>query len=410
MTASHLESKGRGGALSGVRVIDLSAYLAGPYGCTLLADMGATVIKVEPPSGDNSRAYPSSLTGAPRGFLGLNRGKKGLVLDLKTDEGVGLLHRLATTADVLVHNFRPGVAQRLRIDFDTLSAANPRLIYCNLTGYGKTGPLSQQPGFDQVLQTFSGICEMQGSPDGPPQIVSGSIVDYSAAYMMALGVASALFHRERTGQGQEVDVSLLGSALAMQSARLVHADNESCDAIKEFGSGGITGLHPTRDGWLYLSANTPHFWRSLCEIIDLKELGEDPRYDTIRKRAAAAGELVPQVRAALMARTALEWEARFGERVPGVAARNLLDMFEHPQVLAQDMIGRFEYPGAGSYRAFQNPIGFSASPCPQAFGAPALGQHSQEILAEIGIEGAEFERLLNGGILGAVPVAGPTRA
>lgn len=403
MNAIPPEHEARGGALSGVRVLDLSAYLAGPYACTLLSDLGATVIKVEPPTGDNSRSYPSSLKAAPRGFLGLNRGKKGLVLDLKTDEGVALLHRLAASADVLVHNFRPGVAERLRIDFATLSGANPRLVYCHLTGYGKTGPLSQQPGFDQVLQTFSGICDMQGGPNAPPQIVNGSIVDYSAAYMMALGIASALFHRERTGQGQEVDVSLLGSALAMQSARLVHADAEARDAIKEFGSGGITGLHSTRDGWLYLSANTPHFWCALCEITGLEDVARDPRYDTIRKRAAAADELVPKVRAALMARSALEWEALFAERVPGVAARNLLDMFEHPQVLAQGMIGRFDYPGAGSYRAFQNPLGFSASPCPPAFGAPALGQHSQEVLAEIGVEAAEFDRLRQAGVVGTAP-------
>ena len=178
------------GPLSGVRVLDLSAYIAGPYGCTLLADQGAEVIKIEPPQGDNLRKYPSTLEPEGRAFLGINRGKLGMVLDLKEPEGYAVLLDLVRSADVLVHNFRPEVAPRLRIDFETLKQVNPRLIYCALSGYGETGPLKNKAGFDQVLQSMTGICALQGTPEAP-QIVYGSVVDYYAASLLAAGVASA---------------------------------------------------------------------------------------------------------------------------------------------------------------------------------------------------------------------------
>src|SRR6185369_14005681 len=215
------ESKNRG-ALTGIKVLDLSAYIAGPYGCTLLADLGAEVIKIEPPSGDTMRQYPSTLPDESRAFLGTNRSKLGIVLDLKQPEGLAVLLRLVETADVLVHNFRPSVPQRLGIHYERLQSLNPRLIYCALTGYGETGPLKDKAGYDQVLQSMTGICTFQGAPDNP-QIVYGSIVDYYAASLLAYGVTAALFHREWTGEGQYVGISLLRSALAMQSGRFVWA-------------------------------------------------------------------------------------------------------------------------------------------------------------------------------------------
>ncbi len=308
MTASSpfgsARRSGPAGPLSGVRVLDLSAYIAGPYGCTLLADQGADVIKVEPPGGDNLRQYPSTLSSENRAFLGVNRSKQGVVLDLKNPESLEVLLRLVEVADVLVHNFRPGVPERLGFDYERLSRLNPRLIYCAVTGYGETGPLKDKAGYDQVLQAMSGMCVLQGKPDGAPEIVHGSMVDYYAAALVAAGVASALFERERSGQGQFVGVSLLRSALTMQSARMIWAEGEALDIWRDMRSGGITGLHPTREGYLYLSANTSHFWKALCEKTGLTELANDPRYDTVRKRAQHAAEIVPKLRAALMERTA----------------------------------------------------------------------------------------------------------
>ncbi|MEH3036232.1 MAG: CoA transferase [Sphingomonas adhaesiva] len=365
---------GGAGPLAGIKVLDLSAYIAGPYGCTLLADQGAAVIKVEPPAGDNLRNYPSTLEGENRAFLGVNRSKQGVVLDLKRDDDRAVLLALADEADVLVHNFRPGVAERLGIDHATLSAANPRLIYCAVTGYGEQGPMAGKAGYDQVLQAMTGMSRLQGKASGPPELTYGSPVDYYAAALVAGGVASALYERERSGQGQYVGVSLLRSALTMQSARMIRGPGERHDISRDMRSGGITGLHPTAEGWLYLSANTAHFWRALCDRVGLPELADDPRYDTVRKRADRAGELVPRLREMLLARTAEEWEDLLADSVPCSVARGIEEMFDHPQVVAEGLMVDIPHPTLGHYRGVTRPLTFSRTPVPDPYSAPLLDQ------------------------------------
>jgi crotonobetainyl-CoA:carnitine CoA-transferase CaiB-like acyl-CoA transferase len=389
------------GPLSGVTVLDLSSYIAGPYGCTLLADLGADVIKVEAPGGDTLRKYPSTLKAESRAFLGVNRGKRGLSLDLKHPEGLAVLKRLVKAADVLVHNFRPSVPPRLGIDYESLKAVNPRLVYCAMTGYGESGPLKDQAGYDQVLQTMTGMCVMQGKTPDAPEILYGSVVDYYAASMVAYGVSSALYHRERTGEGQYVGVSLLRSALTMQSARLIWAESEGRDVGRDMRSGGITGLHPTKEGSLYISANTPHFWKDLCELVGLPELAADPRYDTVRKRNVEAAVIVPAIRGALAKKTALEWEKVFGERVPCAAARSVEDMFDDPQVAAEGLIDTYEHPVAGRFRGLRDPIRFSASMAEKPRSAPTFGQHSAEVLVQAGFTADEVARLAKDGVVGA---------
>jgi crotonobetainyl-CoA:carnitine CoA-transferase CaiB-like acyl-CoA transferase len=371
---------GPAGPLSGLRVLDLSAYIAGPYGCSLLADQGAEVIKIEPPTGDNLRKYPSTLEAESRAFIGVNRSKLGVVLDLKNAQDLAALMALVRTADVLVHNFRPSVPPRLGIAYDQLKAVNPRLIYCSLTGYGETGPLREKAGYDQVLQSMTGMCALQGKRGEPPEIIYGSVVDYYAAALVAAGVASALYEREKSGEGQFVGVSLLRSALTMQSARMVWAEGEPKDVGRDMRSGGITGLHPTREGHLYISANTPHFWQALCAKVGLPELAADERYDSVRKRAQHFAEIVPRLREALAARTALEWEELFGEEVPCAAARTVEDMFDNEQVLAEDMVANFAHPTLGSYRGFTRAVKFGRTPGPEPFAAPTLGQHTDKVL------------------------------
>ena len=395
------------GPLAGVRVLDLSGYIAAPYGCTLLADQGAEVIKIESPEGDNLRKYPSTLAAEGRAYLGVNRGKQGLVLDLKRPAGLAVLHRLVASADVLVHNFRPSVPARLGIDYPGLRSLNPRLIYCAVSGFGETGPMRNRAGYDQVLQAMTGISAMQGEP-GSPQVVYGSVVDYYAAALLAASVSSALFDRTRTGRGQYVGVSLLRSALAMQSARLVWADGEAREVARDMRSGGVTGIHPTRAGHLYLSANTPHFWTALCGHLGLPALAADERYDSVRKRAQRAGELVPQIRAALLARTAAEWEALFGETVPCAAVRSVEDMFDDPQVQAGAMIRHYEHPLAGGYRGLASAFSFGelgaagdAAPHPAAGQpAPVFGQHGDEILERAGYSAEQIAELRRQGGLG----------
>ncbi|RSZ39702.1 MULTISPECIES: CoA transferase [unclassified Variovorax] len=373
--------QGPAGPLSGLRVLDLSAYIAGPYGCSLLADQGAEVIKIEPPAGDNLRKYPSTLEAESRAFIGVNRSKLGVVLDLKNPQDLAALMELVRTADVLVHNFRPSVPPRLGIAYEQLKMVNLRLVYCAVTGYGETGPLREKAGYDQVLQTMTGMCALQGKRGEPPEIIYGSVVDYYAAALVAAGVASALYEREKSGEGQFVGVSLLRSALTMQSARMVWAEGEPKDVGRDMRSGGITGIHPTREGHIYISANTPHFWQALCAKVGLPELAADERYDSVRKRAQHAAEIVPKLRAALAARTALEWEELFGEEVPCSAARTVEDMFDNEQVLAEDMVANFAHPTLGSYRGFTRPVRFGRTPGPEPFAAPTLGQHTAAVLA-----------------------------
>ena len=378
------------GPLTGMRVLDLSAYIAGPYGCTMLADMGAEVIKIEPPGGDNLRKYPSTLESESRAFLGINRSKLGVVLDLKQPEGMAALRKLVDTADVLVHNFRPSVPPRLGIDYEQFRLTHPRLIYCALSGYGDNGPMKENAGYDQVLQSLTGVCALQGRAS--PEIVYGSFVDYFAGAMVANGVLAALFERERSGYGQYVGVSLLRSALAMQSARFIWADGESRDIGRDMRSGGVTGIHPAREGFIYLSANTERFWAALCDKTGLTALAGDPRYDTLRKRAQHAKDILPQLHAALLTHTALEWENIFGEEVPSAAVRSIGDMFDHPQVLAEQLVADFEHPVAGRYRGFTRAIVFGNTPGPAPFAAPTLGQHTSQVLGERGFSEDQIDR------------------
>lgn len=375
--------EGPTGPLSGVKVLDLSAYIAGPYGCTLLADQGAQVIKIEPPDGDNLRKYPSTLAAESRAFMGVNRSKIGIVLDLKTADGLAALLRLVREADVLVHNFRPSVPKRLGIDFDRLTLINPRLIYCAVTGYGEHGPMKDKAGYDQVLQTMTGMCTLQGKRGGAPEITYGSVVDYYAAALLAAGVSSALYERERSGRGQFVGVSLLRSALTMQSARMIWAEGESLDIGRDMRSGGVTGIHPAREGYIYISANTPRFWKALCGKTGLDALAGNERYDSVRKRAEHANEIVPLLHEALAAHTAMEWEALFGDEVPCAAARRIEDMFDHPQVLAEDIVASIEHPAVGRYRGVTRPIAFGRTPGPAPFAAPVFDQHTDEVLGRV---------------------------
>ena len=387
------------GPLAGIRVLDLSAFIAGPYGCTLLGDLGADVIKIEPPAGDTVRQYPSTLPHESRAYLGLNRSKSSLVLDLKKPEGLDILLRLVGSADVLVHNFRPSVPARLGIDYDRLCKINPRLIYCAVTGFGETGPYRERAGYDQLLQAMTGICALQGPDADHPEIVWGSVVDYYTSSMLAYAVSSALFHRERTGRGQAIGVSLLQSAMTMQSARIVAADGEPRDVDRDFRSMGTTGIYPTAEGHLYLTTTAPHFWEAFCELVGLAELARDSRYDTVRKRADRASELLPRIREALKIRTAREWEAILGDRVPCAAVGTIPDLFDHPQALAQGLICDLEHPGLGRYRGFGRPVTFSESVCSAPSGAPAFGQHSRDVLAGHGFSTDEIDRFVADGVI-----------
>ncbi|NBS99137.1 MAG: CoA transferase [Betaproteobacteria bacterium] len=383
------------GVLSGVHVLDLSSYLAGPYACTLLADLGADVIKVEPPQGDMMRRYPSSFSDDSRTFIGANRNKRSVCIDLKHPEGLSILLELLDRTDVLIHNFRPGVPERLGIGYEDLSQRYPRLVFAELTGFGSEGPLHSNPGFDQVMQCFTGIADLQGRGDETPKIVWGSIVDYFSATLLALGVCGALFQRAQTGRGQRVDCSLLRSALALQAGRLVWASGEPLEIERDLRLGRVTGIHPTKDGYIYIQAQTDSFWHALCEILGLTSLADDERFNDMRKRKAEEAVLMPLIRDALMKKSAEDWSRLFGDRVPCAVVQSLEEMFLHPQVMAQQIIKTFPHADLGTYQGVCEPIRFSDPDIRlEDKGAPTLGQHTKEVLSTLNYSTDEIERLV----------------
>ncbi|QQN65434.1 CoA transferase [Bradyrhizobium diazoefficiens] len=377
-------------ALQGIVVLDLTAYLAGPYGCALLGDVGADIIKIEPPGGDATRQYPSSLKEC-RVFLGANRNKRSIVLNLKEPEGLAAFYRLVEKADVVVQNFRPSVAPKLGIDYETLRSKRPDLIYCSFTGYGDTGPLKDHPGYDQMLQCFSGMAAMQGSETGQPEVMLGSIVDYYSASMIAFAILSALIHRLRTGEGQHVKASLLRSAITLQAGQFIWADSEPRD-VNRWWPPSYSGIYPTKEGHLYLQATTAAFWKSLCECLGFPHLGSDPRFDTHKKRVILTDEIRPLIKEALMQHTALEWEQLMHGSVPCIAVRSIGDMFDHPQVLAEGIVVNQEHPNVGKYRTMGKPVkmGIGDSPTRRA---PMTGEHTDEVLASFGFGGDEIAAL-----------------
>jgi crotonobetainyl-CoA:carnitine CoA-transferase CaiB-like acyl-CoA transferase len=380
-------------ALDGITVLDLTSYLAGPYGCALLGDMGATVVKIEAPSGDMMRQYPSTLKGENRAFLGANRNKRSIVIDLKNKSGQKTLYRLIQEADVLVHNFRPGVEESLGIGYGTLKELHAGLIYCSLTGYGKRGPLRQHPGYDQMLQCFTGMAKAQGEAmESSPHLLRGSIVDFFSSTLVAFGIASALVHRFRTGEGQHVEISLLRSSIALQVGRFIAAENEPLDVPREPAANRVTGAFPTREGFLYFQSSTLSFWQQLCTILEVPDMAVDPRFDTLKKRYACAEEIMPRLKKALMQRTALEWEALMIGKVPSVAIRGIEDMFDHPQVLAEELVVEHEHPTVGKYRTMTTAVhmGIGSNTTTRA---PLLGEHTDEILRDFGFDPGSIEQM-----------------
>lgn len=370
--------------LEGIMVLDFTSYIAGPFCPTMLADMGANVIKIEAHSGDPTREFPSTLPGGSRTFEGVNRNKKGLCLDLKHPAGREIVYRLVQQADVVVENFRPGIAERLCIGYDDLRQRQPRLIYCAVSGYGTAGPLHGNPGFDQVLQTMTGITTAQGRALGRPQVVTGSIVDYFAAMLATYGVMLALFVRERTGLGQRVDTSLLAAALAMQAGRFVASEHEALDAERDLDT-GISGLYACQDGYVYISAHIQKFWVALCQTLGLPELAHDSRYDTMRKRSVRTTELRQQFEAIFCTKPADTWAGLLEEAgVPSAKANPIHAMFTHPQVLANHLVEEVKHPELGQLSLVGVPITLSTTPGRVHSAAPTLGQHAEEILQSLG--------------------------
>ncbi len=391
------------GALHGIKVVELAQIMAGPTCGLLLADMGADVIKVEKlPGGDDTRGYGApSIHGEPAAFMILNRNKRSLAVDLKTPGGLEVARRLIAGADVVLENYRKGTLDKLGLGYDVLSRDNPRLIYCAVSGYGRTGPYADKGGFDLIAQGFAGIMSITGEPGGPPAKSGTPVADVNAGILAALGIVAALVSRATTGRGQLVETSLMEAAIQQtywQSAAFF-ATGQSPGPT---GSAHILTApyqaFSTRDGWINVGGANQANWERIAKVIGRPELVRDPRFATTADRVHHRAELAQLVGDKLGARTSAEWIAEFeAAGVPVGPVNRIGDMLADPQVAAREMVVEVDHPRAGRTRALGMPIKFSGSRGDLTRPAPLLGQHSREILAQLGYAAPEIEALQQAG-------------
>jgi crotonobetainyl-CoA:carnitine CoA-transferase CaiB-like acyl-CoA transferase len=399
------------GPLAGMRVLDLSHVMAGPVCGLMLADMGADVIKIERiPIGDDSRQIlPPSIGGESAAFMMMNRNKRGLALDLKQSKGQEVLKRLVKSADALIENYRKGTMDKLGVGYDTLRAINPGVIYCEVSGFGRTGPLADQGGFDLVAQGMSGLMSITGEgPGRPPVKVGAPVTDITAGLLACIGIAAAYAHKLKTGQGQRVDTSLF-------EAGIIQTYWQSAIALATGVSPGPLGsAHPlsapyqafeTSDGWITLGTSNQKTWRQFLAALDAPEIAEDARFADNAGRMAHLADLLAALTPYFKRRTTSEWLALLEKAgVPAGPVLTVAEMHAHPQTIARDMVTAVEHAGAGRVETLGLPIKFSATPGVVASAAPVYGQHTREILAQAGYTRAEIDELVAQGV-----VAGPTQ-
>ncbi|MXX76676.1 MAG: CoA transferase [Holophagales bacterium] len=386
MSETPSPDSGSGGPLDGIRVLDFTSFIAGSYGAMLLGDMGADVLKIESPGGDNARHWGPFIEGESRMFQAWNRNKRGIAVNLKTEQGRQVIYDLARNADVAMENFRPGVAARLGIDYDTLSRYNPGLVYASSSAFGGSGPYAQRPGYDPVLQSMAGAAHLQQLMNGVAAICPVAVSDYMAAVLTVCSINAALLHRERTGVGQYIETSLLQAIMTAQAQSYLQP--------LEAEITGPPGIFPYRmfaaaDGPIFIAAGTDKFWRLFCEAIGRDDLANDPRYETNPQRVGNAAELSAEIDPIVASRPARELEAELvAVGVPCAAVRSAEEFFDDPQVEAMAMSQVVRHPQLGNLRMAGVPWRFSQTPGTIRRPAPRLGEHTGEVLAELGY-GAE---------------------
>lgn len=386
-------------ALAGIRVLDLSRILSGPVATMVLADLGADVIKVEDTKdGDDTRQWAPPYQGDESAyFLAANRNKRGISVDLKTDQGREFVLRLADRADVVVENFRPGTADRLGLGYRDLSARNPRLVYASISGYGQTGPWASRPGYDAIAQAQSGMMSITGETGGPPLRPGVATADIGAGMWATIGVLTALYARESTGRGQHVDVSLLDGQLAW----LTYV------AGGWFATGKSPGPHgsahptivpyqalPTADGHLMIAAGNDKLFQRLTEVLELPELATDPRFAVNPDRVRHRDELVPLLEVALARRGWADWAALLDAAgVPCAPIATVEEALTSPQAQARDMVVELNHPTVGRLRTVGSPLKLGHTPARLRSAPPVLGQHTDEVLSETGYTPEEIADL-----------------
>lgn len=396
-------------ALSGIKVLDLCRVVSGPFATLQLGDLGADVVKVEDPRhGDESRRYgPPFIAGESAYFLSVNRNKRSCTIDLKSPAGREVVLALAGVADVVIDNFRPGTLEKWGLGDEALRQGNPRLVRCSITGFGRTGPDADRPGYDLILQGESGIMDITGAADGPPTKVGTSIADLVTGLYASQAVLAALMRRERTGIGGRVDVSMLDAmaSLLTFNAGMYFASGES---PKRRGN-----VHPTispyetfqaSDGWINLGVANDKFWSLLCGVIGGEDLGADPRFRTAPQRAANRADLVGILTPIFAGRTRAEWLAALRDAgIPAGVINRVGEVCEAPQLVDRGMVQSAPHPVAGDVRFIARPLRFEDQPPAPSTPPPLLGEHTGEVLVEwLGWDAAAVEKVACSGAFGAV--------
>jgi formyl-CoA transferase len=387
------------GALKGIRIIDFSRALAGPYCTMLLSDMGAEVIKVEmPETGDDSRGWGPPFVGKESAyFLSINRNKKSITLNLKHEKSKEIVTKLIESADVMLETNRPGAVKRMGLDYENVKKIKPSIIYCSISGFGQTGPYSSRPGFDQVIQGFGGIMGLTGEADGPPLKVGVAVTDIATGMFASIGIVTALYHREKTGQGQYIDASMLDgqvSWLTYQGGRYL----ASGEVPQRMGS-----AHPlivpyqafqASDGYINIAAGNDNLWKKFCDALGLNGIVDDPKFATNAQRVENRNEVVAIISKVIATKTMKEWLDIIEKAGVPCGPINTVDqVFSDPQVLARDMLVDVEHPEYGKVKVTGPPIKFSETPAAVSTAPPSLGQHNETIYKELGLSGSDIEKL-----------------
>lgn len=383
--------------LQGLKVVDLSRILSGPYSTMILADMGADVIKIESPDGDDTRAWGPPFIGTESSyFLSVNRNKRSLVLDLKTPEGKVIFTDLVKTADIVVENFRPGTLHKLGIGYEVLKGINERIILASVSGFGQTGPYAKRPGYDVIAQGMGGLMAVTGEPDGPPLKVGFSLADVGSGMWATMGLLLALQARHQTGKGQWVDVSLLETMISWQTylAGNFFATGEN---PKPMG-----GAHPNicpyqafkaKDGYFNVAVGNDSLWKTFCQVMKL-DIVDDPRYSTNPKRVENRDQLIPFLEGIFKKESYKHWvDLLENAGVPSGPIYQLADLFEDPHVLDRDMLVSMQHPTIGEIKQVGIPVKLSDTPGEIVSPPPLLGQHSYEILQELGYSDEHIAQL-----------------
>ena len=385
--------------LVGVRVLDFSKILAGPLCTQYLADLGADVVKVEPPNGDDTRSWPPFDDGVGAIFTAVNRNKRGIVLNLRDTSGLAIAHALARDADIVVESFGPGVADRLGIGWNQLSALNPRLVYASISGYGTRGPMKDGKGYDLIAQAFTGMLSLTGEPGGPPARSPFSPVDQATGYHAVIGIMGALMQRDRTGCGAKIEASLFDSAVGLLGYFLQNYWLRGTEP--ERPGSGHESLCPyqafaTADAPIILGVANDGFWRAFCELAEEPALAEDPSFTTNGDRVANRAALIPIVAGILARRGRAEWLAAFATRgIPSSPVHTLGELSDHPQTEASGMVLR-----DGTFQTVASPLRVDGERLALRLRPPALGEHSRTVLAELGYEADQIDALIAGGVVG----------